>query len=221
MEDLKSPLRISRELCDARAIAMTLIYKHCSEQTLKKIGTLFGGRDHSTIITAIRKTSDLCDSNFDFRRMFNCSESVVKNLLEDVAYINSLKPIIINEKTGLAHGVLIVVLKTLLKIRENGKPGNSHSTVKPIALMQYLLRLVTPPGGKTLDPFAGSGTTGCAAYFENIGEIVLMELDEQGTYIPIIEARTKYWSIPYNRKKFLEDIKDKTVEQPVNQMKMF
>lgn len=83
MEDLKSPLRISRELCDARAIAMTLIYKHCSEQTLKKIGTLFGGRDHSTIITALRKTSDLCDSNFDFRRMFNCSESVVKNLLED------------------------------------------------------------------------------------------------------------------------------------------
>lgn len=99
--------------------------------------------------------------------------------------------------------------------------NNHHPTVKPIALMRYLLRLVTPKGGITLDTFAGSGTTGCAAYFEDIGEIVLMELDEQGAYIPIIEARTKYWSIPYNRKKYLEDLVDKHVEQPVNQMKLF
>lgn len=98
---------------------------------------------------------------------------------------------------------------------------NVHPTVKPIALMRYLLRLVTPPGGKTLDCYAGSGTTGCAAYFEDIGEIVLMELDDSGTYIPIIEARTKYWSVPYNRKKYMEDLKDKVVEQPENQMKLF
>lgn len=38
-------------------------------------------------------------------------------------------------------------------------PGNTHPTVKPLALMRYLLRLVTPPGGKSLDPFMGSGTT--------------------------------------------------------------
>jgi hypothetical protein len=36
---------------------------------------------------------------------------------------------------------------------------NHHPTVKPIALMRYLLTLVTPPGGIVLDPFAGSGTT--------------------------------------------------------------
>ncbi|HTF69856.1 MAG TPA: site-specific DNA-methyltransferase, partial [Edaphobacter sp.] len=40
---------------------------------------------------------------------------------------------------------------------------NKHPTVKPVALMQYLCRLVTPPGGTVLDPFAGSGTTGIAA----------------------------------------------------------
>lgn len=44
--------------------------------------------------------------------------------------------------------------------------GNVHPTVKPVALMRYLCRLVTPPGGLVLDPFAGSGTTGIAARAE-------------------------------------------------------
>ena len=44
--------------------------------------------------------------------------------------------------------------------------GNVHPTVKPIALMQYLCRLVTPPNGIVLDPFFGSGSTGCAAIRE-------------------------------------------------------
>lgn len=44
--------------------------------------------------------------------------------------------------------------------------GNNHSTVKPIALMCYLVRLVTPPNGTVLDPFSGSGTTLIAAHRE-------------------------------------------------------
>jgi DNA modification methylase len=43
---------------------------------------------------------------------------------------------------------------------------NHHPTVKPIALMRWLVRLVTPPDGLVLDPFTGSGTTGCAAVLE-------------------------------------------------------
>ena len=46
---------------------------------------------------------------------------------------------------------------------EDGKRANTHPTVKPVALMEYLIRLVAPPGGIVLDPFAGSGTTGKAA----------------------------------------------------------
>lgn len=46
--------------------------------------------------------------------------------------------------------------------RERGE-GNVHPTVKPISLMSYLIKLVTPPGGTVLDPFMGSGTTGLAA----------------------------------------------------------
>lgn len=43
------------------------------------------------------------------------------------------------------------------------RAGSKHPTVKPIALMEWLATLITPPGGTILDPFAGSGTTGAAA----------------------------------------------------------
>jgi site-specific DNA-methyltransferase (adenine-specific) len=46
--------------------------------------------------------------------------------------------------------------------------ANIHPTVKPVDLMRYLIRLVTPPGGLVLDPYAGSGTTGVAAVHEGV-----------------------------------------------------
>lgn len=48
------------------------------------------------------------------------------------------------------------------------KSGNGHPTMKPISLMQYLVRLATPPQGVVLDPFMGTGTTGIAAVNENL-----------------------------------------------------
>jgi len=53
---------------------------------------------------------------------------------------------------------------------ERGK-DNNHPTVKPIALMRYLCRLITPPGGTILDPFMGSGSTGLAAFLEEFAFI--------------------------------------------------
>lgn len=53
---------------------------------------------------------------------------------------------------------------------------NTHETVKPVALMRYLCRLVTPPGGLVLDPFAGSGSTGIAAVLEGF-RFLGVELD--------------------------------------------
>ncbi len=49
--------------------------------------------------------------------------------------------------------------------------GNTHPTVKPLALMRWLVRLVTPPGGSVLDPFAGSGTTLLAAREEGMSAV--------------------------------------------------
>lgn len=53
---------------------------------------------------------------------------------------------------------------------------NPHPTVKPLALMRWLCRLVTPPRGLVLDPFCGSGTTGQAALLEGF-RVVLVEQD--------------------------------------------
>lgn len=66
---------------------------------------------------------------------------------------------------------------------------NNHPTVKPTDLMAYLLRLVTPPGGTTLDPFMGSGSTGKAAIREGF-QFIGCELDEQ--YAAIARVRIEY-----------------------------
>ena len=65
---------------------------------------------------------------------------------------------------------------------------NDHPTVKPIKLLRYLARLITPPGGTILDPFAGSGSTGVAAVQEGFNSI-LIEVDEH--YCDIIRSRCK------------------------------
>ena len=67
--------------------------------------------------------------------------------------------------------------------------GSKHPTVKPIDLMAYLCRLVTPPGGVVLDPFAGSGSTGMACLREGF-DCVLIEREAQ--YVEDIHRRLKH-----------------------------
>jgi len=66
---------------------------------------------------------------------------------------------------------------------------NFHPTVKPTALMEYLIKLVTPPNGTVLDPFTGSGSTGKAAIIEGF-DFIGIELTAE--YLPIIEGRLKW-----------------------------
>jgi hypothetical protein len=61
--------------------------------------------------------------------------------------------------------------------RDRGE-SNRHPTVKPTALMRYLCRLITPPGGLVLDPFTGSGSTGRGAVLEGF-RFIGMELDAE------------------------------------------
>ena len=63
---------------------------------------------------------------------------------------------------------------------------NHHPTVKPTTMMQYLCRLVTPPGGVVLDPFMGSGSTGKAAALEGFDFI---GIEREAEYLAIAEAR--------------------------------
>jgi DNA modification methylase len=68
---------------------------------------------------------------------------------------------------------------------------NIHPTVKPLALMRWLVGLVTPPGGVVLDPFAGSGTTGIAALME---ERTFLGVEREPKYIDIACARLTHWA---------------------------
>jgi site-specific DNA-methyltransferase (adenine-specific) len=74
--------------------------------------------------------------------------------------------------------------------KDPGNVGNNHPTVKPIELMKYLIRLITPPGGTVLDPVSGSGSTGCAAV--ELGMTYIgCELDER--YVDIAGRRIEAW----------------------------
>jgi hypothetical protein len=76
-------------------------------------------------------------------------------------------------------------------IRGDVPRTNDHPTVKPLALMRWLCRLVTPPNGKILDPFMGSGTTGCAAVLEGFRFI---GIDREAEYVAIAEKRIAHWA---------------------------
>lgn len=87
--------------------------------------------------------------------------------------------------------------------KERGE-GNTHPTVKPLKLMQYLITLGMPPGGTVLDPFCGSGTTALAC----------KELDRN--YI-CIEKELEYYRIACDRlNQPIEHIPDEPIEEPVD-----
>ena len=65
---------------------------------------------------------------------------------------------------------------------------NTHPTLKPVELLRWLARLVTPPGGVILDPFAGSASMGVAALLENFAYV---GMECEGEYIPIALARLR------------------------------
>jgi site-specific DNA-methyltransferase (adenine-specific) len=77
----------------------------------------------------------------------------------------------------------------------DGKPtapkANFHPTVKPVALMRYLARLITPKGGVVLDPYMGSGSTGVACMQEGFN-FIGVEMDKE--YFEIAKARIEHWT---------------------------
>lgn len=72
------------------------------------------------------------------------------------------------------------------KASKADRAGSKHPTVKPIKLLQWLTRLITPPGGMVLDPFAGSGTTGAAAEREGFRAVLI---EREAEYVEDIKRR--------------------------------
>ena len=88
------------------------------------------------------------------------------------------------ELTGRAEGS--VGLSAYAGTRGAQPRANTHPTVKPIDLMRYLVRLITPPGASVIDPFMGSGSTGCAAVLEGAR---FVGIEREAEYMNIARAR--------------------------------
>jgi len=91
----------------------------------------------------------------------------------------------LDEQTGDSGGASRFFYTAKASRRERGE-GNVHPTVKPIALMRWLVRLVTPKGGNVLDPFCGSGTTLLAAHLEGFD---YLGIEREAEYVEIIRKR--------------------------------
>lgn len=103
---------------------------------------------------------------------------------------------LLDDQVGSEVSRFFYTAKTSRKEREAGLPqgdkrANVHPTVKPIELMRYLVRLITPPQGTVLDPFMGSGSTGCAAALEGV-DFIGIEREEE--YFEIASARIAHWA---------------------------
>jgi site-specific DNA-methyltransferase (adenine-specific) len=72
------------------------------------------------------------------------------------------------------------------KASKSERAGSKHPTVKPLALMRWVARLITPPGGTILDPFAGSGTTLAAAHMEGFHAV---GIEREAEYVDDIRRR--------------------------------
>ena len=133
-------------------------------------------------------------------RYFYCAKASVKDRDEGLEYFDV-------KVTGELQGGRKEGSAGSLRVRKDGSIGvnpyagngspkrNIHPTVKPVELMQYLVRLVTPKGGTILDPFMGSGSTGKAVMYENNEKdknylFIGIELEKE--YYEIANARIAY-----------------------------
>jgi DNA modification methylase len=105
--------------------------------------------------------------------------------VEDANKKSTTLNIILQKKDGYSQSVKNVELKGLWSININ-QSKSSHPTVKPIKLMEYLIKLVTPKGGTVLEPFMGSGSTGIAA--KNLG-MSFIGIEKEEEYFEIAKQR--------------------------------
>ena len=195
----------NKNLCkEENMVAVMLLKKVISESILSfstgECGESIMVQCHkdflSTILTEINKIIEskiLNSLMHSLTNEFTLDVSLEKenggNLVENVENLKKFLLTITKENQELALGASRVALKMLLLTKEEGswkQATNFHSTVKPIKLMKYLCRLITPKNGTCLDPYMGSGSTGIACKEEGFGFIGI-EKDKE--YLEIAKAR--------------------------------
>ena len=156
----------------------------------------------------IGKTSD---GRFPANIIHDGSEEVEKEFSKYIAPGQQQATTGLEEKKQKVYGKYAKVIATTPRVDDTTSPsrffycakasteernfgvsgeGNIHSTIKPVALMRWLVRLCTPPQGVVLDPFCGSGTTGCACKQEGFDFI---GIDQDEKYCEISRERIAAW----------------------------
>jgi len=118
-------------------------------------------RQHLALYVEGRESTDTITTTASLKTLFG-------SVLHAIADTTSLEKVEGPESTEPARRLFYSS-----KADAEDRLGSKHPTVKPLDLMQYLVRLVTPPGGLVLDPFAGTGTTGEAAWREGMRAVLI------------------------------------------------
>ena len=196
----------NKNLCkEENMVAVQLLRKVISEQELVSFSTGESGESImvqcqsgslSTILTETRRiiglkiySSLMLSLTSEYTQDANSEMESGGSLAENVADLRRWILTTTNGQMELALGASRVALRMLSMIseEENWKPAtNFHSTVKPIALMEYLVKLVSREGATVLDPFAGSGTTGIAC--KNLNR-QFIGIEKEADYVKIANAR--------------------------------
>lgn len=152
-----------------------------------KVGPEHGAKDSRGIYGDFGPRDEFApriESDTSAARFFYCAKASRKDRDEGLAHLPKQAGGMVSETSG----------QHITRRDADYKPeprANIHPTVKPTSLMQWLCRLITPPGGTILDPFMGSGSTGKAAVLEGFNFVGIEREDE---YMPIAEARIA-WAV--------------------------
>jgi hypothetical protein len=179
----KGGLECEIKIKKGKDLNISLFEKLTTDQYLNECKSIISTTTGWTMILAISNWLHLCITK-EYTADVNWEIEFGENLVENAEWWKKLTTTI-KGKIEFLLDVKPVVSEMQLIIKEK-ENKNFHSTVKPVALMEYLIKMVTPKGGIVLDPFAGSGSTLVAAK-QNGYQYIGCELTEE--YIPIIEAR--------------------------------
>lgn len=147
-----------------------------------------GGRNKTAFFGSGSNYNAFCESDSgSAARFFYCSKPGRSEKDFGVENWNS-------KLTSFSGGGMTAIKRGMKEYKKESTSGfdhivakkNFHPTVKPIDLMKYLCRLITPKNGIVLDPFCGSGTTGIAAVMEGFNFI---GIEKEKEYIDIAQAR--------------------------------
>ena len=153
-------------------------------------------KGNSMFIDGIRNENNSYEDSGSASRYFYCAKASKKDRDEGLEKFENISGAnITGRKEGSAGLVMEGGKQNPFAGKASPNNRNTHPTVKPTELMQYLVRLVTPNNGTILDPFNGSGSTGKAVMYENKErnknyKYIGIELTKE--YLPISKARIEY-----------------------------